>query len=353
MKKDGGRPTKARGDDGRGFAATFIEPMKAQGVEAPPAGAWHCEIKYDGYRAVAVLNGGRAELWSRNQKPLSAEYSTITAALGKLKCRAAVLDGEVVALDAQGRSRFQLLQGHGNAVSPPRLVYYIFDLLFLDGKSWRAAPIEERRSALAKLLGRRPPAPLQLSPVFLTEPADLMVQAERQGLEGIIAKRPGSSYESGRRSGAWVKCKIRPEQEFVIGGFSPPQRSRPSLGAILVGYYAASKLTYAGKVGSGFSHALLGSLHAQLMRRRVARCPFANLPMARKPRYGQGMTAAEMRKMTWVAPVLVAQVKFAEWTDDGLLRQPVFLGLRKDKAAKEVLREASLAVLPRRATRPA
>ncbi len=167
-----------------------------------------------------------------------------------------------------------------------------------------------------------------------------MQAARRQGLEGIVAKRPGSVYESDRRSGAWLKCKVHGEQEFVIGGFTPPQRSRQYFGAILIGYYQRGKLLYAGKVGTGFNQRLLESLHAEFMKRRRPDCPFANLPMERKPRFGTGMTRGEMGKVTWLKPELVGQVKFAEWTHDGILRQPVFLGLRKDKAAKDVRREA-------------
>jgi bifunctional non-homologous end joining protein LigD len=134
---------------------------------------------------------------------------------------------------------------------------------------------------------------------------------------------------------------VQGEQEFVIGGFTPPQRSRPHFGAILIGYYERGKLVYAGKVGTGFNHRLLESLHAEFLKRPLKECPFSNLPMERKPRFGNGMTRSEMRKVTWVKPELVAQIKFAEWTNDGILRQPVFLGLRADKAAKSVRREAA------------
>lgn len=313
--------------------------MKALGVDEIPTGPWRCEIKFDGYRALAVLNGGRVELWSRNHKPLDDDYPEVAAALGALKCRNAVLDGEIVALDSAGRSRFQLLQGR-DLGERPRIVFYIFDILHLDGESLMGLPLEERHKRLTALL-KKPKPPLQLSPFFDVEPADLMQAAREQGLEGIILKRPGSSYEAGLRSGAWLKCKIHGEQEFVIGGFTPPLGSRPYFGAILVGYYQRGKLLYAGKVGTGFNHRLLESLHVEFMKRRREGCPFANLPMERKPRFGNGMTRSEMKKVTWIDPVLVAQIKFAEWTHDGILRQPVFLGLRKDKTAKMVRREAS------------
>ena len=181
---------------------------------------------------------------------------------------------------------------------------------------------------------------MQLSPAFHTEPASLLEAARKQGLEGIIAKRPGSAYEPGRRSGAWVKCKVLSEQEFVIGGFTPPQNSREHFGALLVGYYGKGKLLYAGKVGTGFDRALLASLHEKFLGAQSTKCPFANLPMEGRPRFGLGMGRSAMANVTWLKPRLVAQVKFAEWTNEGLLRQPVFLGLRKDKAASEVRREA-------------
>jgi bifunctional non-homologous end joining protein LigD len=327
--------------------ARFVAPMKALGVSGVPKGIWQCEIKFDGYRAVALVNQGRAELWSRNRKEMSADYPEIIQALEKLKCRTAVLDGEIVALDAQGRSRFQLLQGRENSGERPALLYYLFDLMQRDGTSLVSRPIEERRAVLETLLQKSKP-PLKLSPIFAIEPGQLLAAARKQGLEGIIAKQPGSLYEPDRRSGAWLKCKILNEQEFVIGGFTPPRASRAFFGAILIGHFRNGKLLYAGKVGTGFSHSLLRSLHTTFRRRVQKECPFDNLPMTRKPRFGQGMTRSEMKKVTWVRPELVAQIKFAEWTHDGLLRQPVFLGLRQDKSASDVHREVSSASRPRK-----
>lgn len=322
--------------------ARFIPPMKALGVDAVPAGGaaeWRGEIKFDGYRAIAVINAGQVKLWSRNHKPL--DYPEVVADLEKLKCRNAVLDGEIVALDAQGRSNFQILQGRNLGDRPP-IVYYLFDLLHWNGTSLLAEPIEVRRAALEKLVAR-PGKQVQLSRVFEVEPRMLLAEATRQGLEGIILKRVGSRYETDRRSGTWLKVKHVNEQEFVIGGFTPPKNSRQHFGAILVGYYQAGRLIYAGKVGTGFDSRLLRELYTQFMRLQSERCLFANLPMERRPRFGQGMTRTAMKSVTWLKPQLVAQIKFAEWTQDGILRQPVFLGLRRDKAAAEVRREASAA----------
>jgi bifunctional non-homologous end joining protein LigD len=329
--------------------AAYITPMKALGSPVIPAGeAWHCEIKFDGYRALAVINSGRVDLWSRNHKPLGT-YPEIVAALGKLKCRNAVLDGEIVAVDERGRSRFQLLQGRDLGARPP-VFLYVFDLLQVDGVSLVGRPIEERRKRLEKLVGKGT-ADVKLSPVFDVDPAVLLEEARKQELEGIILKRPGSLYEPDRRSGAWLKVKNMNEQEFVIGGFTPPQNSREYFGSIVVGYYDGKKLLFAGKVGSGFDRKLLASLHAAMLKLKISKCPFVNLPLAHRSRWGQGMSPAAMREVTWVRPALVAQVKFTEWTNEGLLRQPVFLGLRQDKPATKVRREASAAATAERSRR--
>src|SRR5688572_29470382 len=182
--------------------ARFIPPMKALSVDAVPAGQWHLEIKLDGFRAIAVINEGDVELWSRNHKPLTADYPEVVAALKEIRCVNAVIDGEIVALDAEGRSRFQLLQGRTLRGTRPTIVYYVFDLLHLDGRSLLQMPIEERQQALEKLVGKRSGA-IRISPVFEMKPEALLEAVRAQGLEGIIAKLPGSFYEPDRRSGTW------------------------------------------------------------------------------------------------------------------------------------------------------
>lgn len=325
-------PAPAVSDEG------FVEPMKALAVERVPAGDWRLELKFDGYRALALLRGRSVSLWSRNRKNLSADFPELIAALRALKLRDAVLDGEIVALDAAGRSSFQLLQQRATAGARPPLRYYVFDLLRRNGRSLLGEPIEKRQAALARLIGKEREL-VKLSPVFTIEPTELLDEVRRRGLEGIIAKRAGSAYEPGRRSGTWLKCRLATEQEFVIGGFTRPQGSRAYFGAILIGYYSKGKLLYTGKVGTGFDAKLLRTLHAEFLRRKNSKCPFANLPLSRRSRFGAGMTVAAMRTVTWLRPDLVCQVRFSEWTDDGLLRQPVFLGLRPDKVARDVVRE--------------
>ena len=164
-------------------------------------------------------------------------------------------------------------------------------------------------------------------------------EIKRLGLEGLIAKKPDSKYEPGRRSGAWVKLKCVNEQEFVIGGYTQPQGSRDHFGALLVGYYEEGRLTFASKVGSGYTQSVLRDLFHKFKPLRRATCPFVNLPTKRSGRFGQGMTAAEMKLCTWLKPKFIAQVRFTEWTSDGGLRHPVFLGLRSDKPAGDVTRE--------------
>jgi bifunctional non-homologous end joining protein LigD len=313
--------------------------MKALGSAMVPVGEWLCEIKFDGFRTVAVLDNGSAELWSRNRNSLSADFPEVTKELKRLRCRNAVMDGEIVALDQEGRSRFQLLQNRGDGQSPKNVVYYVFDVMHFDGKPLVDLALSERRKVLDSLM-RRASGHVQLSPAFNVEPSELFSVAKERGLEGIVAKRPDSRYEPDRRSGAWLKCKVVAEQEFVVGGFTVPKGSREHFGAILVGYHSGRKLLYAGKVGTGFDGKQLATLREKFMRERSDNCPFDNLPMERRPRHGTGMNAAEMKKVKWLRPSLVAQVKFAEWTSDGLLRQPVFLGLRADKPQRSVRREA-------------
>jgi bifunctional non-homologous end joining protein LigD len=317
-------------------AGSFIEPMKALPVEKLPEGDWLYEIKFDGYRALAFKDGKDVRLVSRNNKEFN--YSQLLDALKSLPAKHVVLDGEIATLDEKGRSSFQLLQMFKSSEQRVPLVYYVFDLLFLDGKDLRGAPLSTRRPMLAEVL-EKAPENIRLSDELRGSKDDLLRLAQQFGLEGLVAKRKNSVYESGRRSGAWVKVKLTKTQEFVIGGYTLPEGSRKYFGSLLVGYYGPGGLLFAGRVGTGFSEKLLASIYTQLQKLRRTTCPFINLPEKTKGRWGLGITAAVMKRCHWVKPVLVAQVKFTEWTHDGQLRQPVFLGLRTDKEATEVVRE--------------
>ena len=316
----------------------FVEPMKARLEAHPPKGDWSYEIKFDGFRALALKGGSQVRLLSRNEKDFGAKFPEVMEAVLALKAQDAIIDGEIVALDSEGRSSFQLLQARELGEERPPLFFYAFDLLQLNGEKLVDLPLAERREKLARLL-HKPPEIIRFSDSLGTDAKRLLAQARKLNLEGLIGKRTDSLYESGKRSGAWVKLKIQQEQEFVIGGYTDPEGTRPHLGALLVGVQQRGKLVYCGKVGTGFNHSMLKSLHAAFKKIARQTCPFANLPAKSGGRWQQGITAAEMKRCHWVEPKMVCQIKFGEWTRDNVLRQPVFLGLREDKDAGEVVRE--------------
>lgn len=317
----------------------FVEPMQALLVTgAPRGGGWLYEIKFDGFRALALKGGAEVKLMSRNEKDLGKKFPMIVESFEEIRARRAIIDGEIVALDSKGRSSFQLLQAFEIGEKEPPLFYYAFDLLELDGKDMRGEPLSKRKEQLKSLIADTSGL-LRYSDLVGEDAGSLLPRIRKLGLEGLIGKRKDSSYECGRRSGAWIKLKIQHEQEFVIGGYTPPGGSRKHFGALLVGVYQRKKLVFVGKVGTGFSVALLQKMHRQMQEIEQAKCPFTNLPEKSSKRYGQALTAAEMKKCHWLKPLLVCQVKFAEWTHDSRLRQPAFLGLRADKDPGEVVRE--------------
>jgi bifunctional non-homologous end joining protein LigD len=319
----------------------FISPMKPRLLETPPrAGDWIYELKFDGIRLIAVKNGEKVNLISRNENELAARFTEVADALRELPIADCVIDGEVVALDEKGGSSFQLLQAHEMEGRRAPIYYYVFDLLQAAGKSLIGLPVERRKDLLSSLCNDATGS-IRFSGEIGGDPVALLREVKRLGLEGVIGKQRGSVYEPGRRSGAWIKLKCVNEQEFVIGGFTPPQGARKHFGAVLVGYYEKKRLLFAGKVGTGFDTKLLASLHKQLKKEKRADCPFADLPSKQGGQWVQGITPTMMRQIEWVNPVFVCQVKFAEWTRDGKLRQPVFLGLREDKKATEVGRETA------------
>ena len=286
-------------------------------VEGPE---WVFEEKYDGIRALAGRERGRVKMWSRMLQDLTAGFPHVALAVAALPGGDLLLDGELVALDAKGVSRFQLLQRRGAAgASPTR--YAVFDLLELEGRTLMRRPLGERRAALERLVGRRT-EPFFVSRRLVRDGNAAYRKAKRLGWEGIIAKDESSPYEPGTRSRYWRKVKVRKESEFVIGGFTAPQGGRQHLGALLVGLYDGRRLRFVGKVGTGFTQQTLDILAAKLDRLRTERPPFDPPP--------------RIRDATWVRPKLVAQLAYAEWTADGKLRQPAFLGLRTDKHPAEV-----------------
>jgi len=296
---------------------SLVCPMMATLVSEPfHRKGWVFEEKYDGIRAVAYRRGRAVRLISRNFQDLTAGFPEIVAALQSLPGKDLILDGEIVALDRQGVSRFQLLQQRGTAdrIHP---MYAIFDCLELNGVNLLKRPLADRRRALMSLLPRRQGVLLPSRRL----PADGIKayhSAQELGWEGIIAKDDASPYEAGRRTATWLKVKVRKESEFVISGYTPPKGGRQHFGALLVGLYDGPSLRFTGKVGTGFTHNTLEVLWKKLDGLRVADCPFS--PPVR------------MRTALWVRPKLVAQIAFAEWTADGKLRQPAFLGLREDKS---------------------
>jgi bifunctional non-homologous end joining protein LigD len=314
----------------------FVEPMKAQLVDSIRPGDWLYEIKFDGYRALALRCGHETLILSRNQRDLGKKFPEITASIAGLDVQDAVIDGEIVALDDRGRPSFQLLQGFDMGLVRPPIVFYAFDLLRLNGEDLRGLPIEERKAKLAALL-RPPPAAIRYSASFTENIDALLAKVRELSLEGLIGKRAGSKYDS-KRSGVWIKIKLYRQSSFVIGGYTQPAGERKHFGALLVGVYDNGKLKFAGRVGTGFSEKLLKLLSAELNKIAVKDCPFDNLPATGRG-LDPGLTAAEMKRCVWVKPIIICEVKFTEWTRDDRLRQPVFLGLRKDKNVNEAVRE--------------
>ena len=313
--------------------------MKPRLVEKPPeTGNWIYELKFDGIRAIAVKTDKKVSLMSRSGNKLNVRFPEIVDAVKDLRASECVIDGEVVALDEEGRSSFQLLQAREIEGKKSPIYFYVFDLLQFDGKNLVSLPLEERKTFLQQLCADASD-PIRFSGDIGGDAQKLLEEVRRRGLEGIIGKRRNSVYEPGRRSGEWIKLKCVDEQEFVIGGYTPPGGSRKHFGAILVGYYKDDRLKFAGKVGSGFTAKSLSMLHKKFRDQERDSCPFVDLPSKQNGKWVQGITPGEMRKMHWVNPVFVAQIKFAEWTRDGKLRQPVFLGLREDKKPSEVVRE--------------
>lgn len=316
--------------------AGFIEPMLLQRTNRLPEGSsWLYELKLDGYRAIAAKSSDRVHLWSRNENDFSLRYPTITAALAKLHDDT-VVDGEIVALDEEGKPSFNALQNYNS--SKTELIYYLFDVLVLKGHDLTKQPLESRRRFLDEDVLPYLSEPLRASPVLPGALSDLIKAVKEQGLEGLVAKRRDSPYEAGERSGSWMKMRVNEGQEFVIGGYTVGGRT---FDALVFGYYEGGKLMYAARTRNGFTPSSREALLRSFRTLEIKDCPFVNLPEARSGRWGQGLTAAKMKDCRWLKPVLVAQFEFREWTPDNHLRHSRFVALRKDKKARDVVREAT------------
>jgi bifunctional non-homologous end joining protein LigD len=303
----------------------LVTPMLATLVDAPFSDpGWIYEIKWDGYRAVGYVQDGEAELISRNLKPFTEKYTPVGEALAALPFNA-VFDGEIVAVDEKGLANFQLLQNWQN--SPVTLRYYIFDVLWVDGYDVTAVPLLQRKELLRSLLPQD--ADILYYSDHVTGKGDAFFKAAlKQGLEGIMGKKADSIYTVGARSPEWLKIKVNLRQEVVIAGFTEPRNTRKFFGAILLGAYRDGELIYVGHSGSGFNKKSLEDLHQRMLPLATEDCPFEKCPKANMP-------------VTWVKPKLVCEIKFTEWTREGIARHPIFMGLRSDKKPKDVIIEHS------------
>ncbi len=312
-----------------------INPMLATSVDHPfDDPEWYFEIKWDGYRALAFLQAGKVRLVSRTQNDLSAQFPELQGLAGSVKAHTAVLDGEVVALDEQGRSSFSLMQQRTGLRRPgqrtaPRhdvpILYYVFDLLYLDGYDLRRVPLEQRKQALARIVTSGDT--VRFSDHYPGQGMALFEVAKQKGLEGILAKRRHSLYEE-RRTRDWLKIKITHSLECVIGGYTEPEGSRQYFGSVVLGLYdKKGQLIHVGQAGSGFDEGTLKDVWKLLEARQANRNPF----------HGE---VEALKHVHWVKPDLVAAIKFSEWTHERAeagrkLRAPVFLGLRDDRSSKD------------------
>ncbi|MEX0642290.1 MAG: DNA ligase D, partial [Pirellulales bacterium] len=309
--------------------ATATVQLATLTKEAPTGDEWLHEIKFDGYRMLCRIEGGKATFISRNGHDWTAKFPDLGRAAAALPVTTAILDGEVVAMQPDGTTSFQSLQNAFQTGSTANLLFFVFDLLYLDGYDVRALMLEDRKSLLRRVVPDNSHGAVRFSDHVVGKGPDFFDQACRMHLEGIISKRRQRPYVAGRGVD-WLKVKCSLSEEFVIGGFTTPSGARSHFGALLVGYYdTKGQLVYAGRVGTGFDNRTLADLHAKLAKLEQPKSPFVNL---------SGSTG-QARGVTWVKPKLVAQVTFSNWTDDRQLRHPSFQGLREDKDAREVTRE--------------
>jgi DNA ligase D-like protein (predicted ligase) len=301
-----------------------MEPMYALAVQKLPQGQeWLYEVKFDGYRCLAGRDSTGVTLWSRRGNLFTNQFPHIARACERLP-PGTLVDGEIVALDESGRVSFNLLQHHRSKAQA--LVFYAFDVLIYRGRSVLTVPLYFRREVLRRIFEDIKAAPIGLSENIEAAPSDLIRVAKEFGFEGIVAKRKDSVYESGKRTGAWVKYKVNRGQEFVIGGYTPGN----PFDALIVGYYEGDRLLYAAKVRNGFVPLVRREVASRFEGLEIDTCPFANLPERKRTQWA--LTKEEMKNCVWLKSELVAQIEFTEWTPDGHLRHSKFIGLRERPA---------------------
>ena len=315
--------------------ARFVEPMLLLRSDTLPddPGRWSYQLKLDGYRAIAFKSDGKVHLRSRNDNDFSRRYRDVVRGLANLP-NETVIDGEVVALDQDGRPSFNLLQNYSPGTP---VVYYVFDVMTLAGRDVKARTLEERRQLLEDDVLPTLREPVRYAGELNAGLRELVHSVKAQGLEGLVAKRRDSLYEAGLRSGAWMKMRINRGQEFVIGGYT---FGTSSFDALVIGYFDGARLIYVARTRNGFTPRLRDQLFKKFRPLEIDACPFANLPEAKGGRWGQGLTKAKMADCRWLEPVLVGQFEFVEWTPDNHLRHTRFVGLREDKRARDVGRES-------------
>jgi bifunctional non-homologous end joining protein LigD len=318
------------------FPKSF-KPMLATLVDKPfDEAGWTYEIKWDGYRAVALLDKGKVNLISRNDKSFNEKFYPVTAALKKWKITA-VVDGEIVVLSNNGVAHFGSLQ-NWRSEADGHLVYYVFDILYLNGYDLKDIPLAERRAILKKNL----PAEgiIRLSESFETTATKFLASASKMGMEGIMAKKADSTYAEGERSKEWLKIKANKRHEAVIGGFTQNEGSSKIFSSLLVGVYEKGKLEYMGKIGTGFDDKTQKDIFSKMVKLKTAKMPFSKTPDVNKPsRFQHNPPRA---RVTWLKPQLVCEVSYTEITSDGVMRHPSFEGMRTDKKAKDVMKEKAI-----------
>jgi bifunctional non-homologous end joining protein LigD len=301
----------------------FIPPQLATLVKEPPSGdQWLHELKFDGYRMLCHINGDKVRFWSRSEKDWTSKFPNLIDAMAKLGVKNAVIDGEVVIFEPDGRSSFQRLQ-NAIANAKGRFTFVAFDLIYLNGIDLSRVPLEKRKTVLRELLDSIPKtSPLRYSDHIEGNGELFFTHACKSGIEGIVSKLRNSIYES-RRNRSWLKTKCERREEFLIGGYTESSAGLPGFGALILGVYKDDRLVYAGRVGTGFTMKGRVDLQKQLEKYARESSPFEHLP--RDP---------GLRDAHWTDPVLIAEVSFIEWTDEGTLRHPAFHGLRESKRQK-------------------